>query len=454
MTQSGEKAPPSDPTQAGWRQITRGLRGNALDIFPPEAFEEWVVRRRFMGRERIILSEPQAIRHVLVDNPENYRRPPGTVRVLRPVLGAGLLLAEGEDWRRQRHALAPAFAPRTLPLVARHAARAAERCAGRLAAAEGPVDLLAELHYLALEVAGRALFSLETQHFAKAMRGLLLQYGADLGRPSTLDILLPLWLPSPRDLKRARFQRRWRSLLATIVARRRARGAARASGDLFDLIAAPNPEGGEGFSAAGLADEIATLIVAGHETTALALFWSIHLLTETPSAMVRLAAEAAPLDLGPEGAAESLPKLPYVRAVVEEALRLYPPAFTIVRQARSADRAGGVAIPARAVVLVAPWVLHRHERLWQAPERFDPDRFLPPAPRPDRFSYLPFGVGPRTCIGAQFALVEASLVLARLVQEFEIERLGEEKVRAVGAVTTRPEPAPLFCLRRRRGTPD
>jgi cytochrome P450 len=374
------------------------------------------------------------------------------MRILRPVLGQGLLLAEGEEWRRQRRTLAPAFAPRTLPIVARHAALAAERWVARLSAQEEPIDLLAELQYLTLEVAGRALFSLETERFAAAMRRLLVGYGADLGRPSTLDILLPPWLPSPRDLRRRGFRRRWRALLGDIIAERKSRAAAAPAGDLFDLIAAArDPESGKGFSEEGLADEVATLIVAGHETTALALFWSLYLLTEAPEAMARLTQEAGPLDLGPERAAESLSRLPYARAVVEEALRLYPPAFAIGRQARAPDRAGGVPIPARAVILIAPWVLHRHRRLWDDPERFDPERFLPPAPRPDRFQYLPFGVGPRTCIGAQFALTEASLVLARLVQAFEIERVGGEQVHAVGVVTTRPDPAPFFRLRPRRG---
>lgn len=454
-----DEAPSMTPRPAaeapGWRPIARGLYRNALDIFPPEAFEKDFVRRRFLGREQIILCDPDAIRHILVEHPENYRRTAATVRILRPVLGGGLLLAEGEEWRRQRRILAPAFAPRTFPLVAWHAGFAAERAAARLAGKAGPIDLLGELQLLTLEVAGRAMFSLETERFAAPMRRLLLDYGADLGRPSPLDIMLPLWLPSPRDLRRRRFRRRWRALLDEIIAERRNRGAAAAPGDLFDLIAAGrDPESGAGFSAQGLADEVATLIVAGHETTALALFWSLYLLCEAPGAMARLHAEAAPLDLAPERAAESLPRLVYTRAVVEEALRLYPPAFAIARQARAADRAGGIAIPARAVILIAPWVLHRHRRSWEEPERFEPARFLPPAPRPDRFRYLPFGVGPRTCIGAQFALVEASLVLARLVQAFAIERIGDERVRPVGVVTTRPDPAPLFRLRPRSGTYD
>ena len=160
------------------------------------------------------------------------------------------------------------------------------------------------------------------------------------------------------------------------------------------------------------------MIVAGHETTAVALFWSLYLLAAAPAIQDRLAAEVGPLDLGPDAAAESLPRLVYTRAVVQEALRLYPPAFTLARQAIRADTAGGIPIPARTVVLIAPWVLHRHRLLWPEPETFDPSRFLPPAPPPDRFAYLPFGIGPRVCIGAQFALTEATLVLATLIQAF------------------------------------
>jgi unspecific monooxygenase len=135
--------------------------------------------------------------------------------------------------------------------------------------------------------------------------------------------------------------------------------------------------------------------------------------------------------------------------VVQEALRLYPPAFMIARQARSADTAGGIRVPARAVVFIAPWVLHRHRRLWAQPEVFDPTRFLPGAPPPDRLAYLPFGIGPRVCIGAQFALTEATLVLARVIRAFDIERAGDEPVVPIGIVTTQPDHPPLFRLRRR-----
>ena len=145
-----------------------------------------------------------------------------------------------------------------------------------------------------------------------------------------------------------------------------------------------------------------------------------------------------------------MPKLVYTRAVVQEALRLYPPAFTLARQARRADTAGGIAIPARAVVLIAPWVLHRHRRLWDQPEKFDPARFLPGAPPPERCAYLPFGMGPRVCVGAQFALTEATLVLAAMIRAFHIERADTKPVVPVAIVTTQPDHPPLFRLAPRR----
>jgi cytochrome P450 len=240
-------------------------------------------------------------------------------------------------------------------------------------------------------------------------------------------------------------------LIRRIIAEREAVAPTAATGDLFDLIStARDPESGSKFSAGRLADQVATLIIAGHETTAVALFWALHLVASSPAVQERLATEVAGLDLGPDGAAESLSRLVYTRAVIQETLRLYPPVFALVRQARSADVAGGIPVPARAVVFIAPWVLHRHRRLWAQPETFDPARFLSGAPPPDRFAYLPFGLGPRVCVGAQFALTEAVLVLATMIQAFFIEPAGNEPVVPVATVTTQPDHPPLFRLQPRR----
>ena len=198
-----------------------------------------------------------------------------------------------------------------------------------------------------------------------------------------------------------------------------------------------------------LVEQAATMLAAGHETTAVALFWSCYILAKAPDAQQRIAAEAGSLDLSPDAAADALPLLPYTRAVIDETLRLYPPAFSIIRQARARDNAAGVPIPPRAVLLIVPWVLHRHKTLWRDPDLFVPERFLPDAEPPTRFSYLPFGAGPRACIGAQFALTEAVLVLARLVREFVIELPDPHPVLPLALITLQPDHKPQFRLRRR-----
>ena len=430
------------------REFAARMRQNVLAAFSERAFEDEVLSRRLFGREQLTLNRPAAIRHVLIDNAENYRRSAATVRLLYPIVGRGLFLAEGEDWREQRRTVAPCFAPRTLPMLARHVAAVAGELATTLAAEQGEVDLLDYMHRLAIEVAGRAMFSLEMDAFAPRMRDMLRQYGERLARPSALDILLPSWLPAPQDLARWRFRRHWLGLIDEIVAARQSRITAGMPRDLLDLMAT-DPETGKPVPRRRLADQVATMIAAGHATTAVALFWSFYLLAAAPAVQQRIAAEAASLDLTPEGAADALPHLVYTRAVVQEALRLYPPAYGIFRVARQADEADGVPIPKGAIVMIAPWLLHRHRRLWAEPDVFDPARFLPGAPAPDRFAYLPFGIGPRICIGAQFALTEATLVLARLVRQFEIGRADDRPVIPVAAITVRPDHPPPFRLRPR-----
>jgi unspecific monooxygenase len=430
------------------REFAAVMRKNVLAAFSERAFEEEVLTRRLLGRVQLTLNRPEAIRHVLIDNPDNYARTPATIRLLYPIIGNGLFLAEGNDWREQRRTVAPSFAPRTLPLLARHVAAVADRLVATLAAEPGEVDLLEHMHHLAIEVAGRAMFSLEMDAFGPRMREMLHDYGERLAQAGVLDILLPPFVPAPQDFARWRFRRRWRRLIDEIVAARQKKAVPGAPRDLLDLMAV-DPESGMPVPRRRLADQVATMIAAGHATTAVALFWAFYLVASTPAVQQRIAAEAAPLDLGPEGAAEALGQLSYTRATVQEALRLYPPAFGIFRLARHADQAGGVAVPKGAIVMVAPWLLHRHRRLWAAPDVFDPTRFLPGAPPPARFAYLPFGVGPRVCIGAQFALTEATLVLARLVRAFAISRADSQPVIPVAAITVRPDRPPPFRLRPR-----
>lgn len=429
------------------------IRQNAIASWGPRAYQEDIVQGRFFGRSSFILNTPDAIRHVLVDNYENYTRTPAGIRVLRPILGEGLLLAEGRAWKNQRRTLAPAFAPRAIPLLVPHMLAATDDAIATLNHRCGqPVDLREAMQHLALDIAGRTMFSFEIDKHGPALRGFVNDYGERLAQPRFFDLLLPLGWPSPSDISRALFRRRWTRFMRGLIAERRAKGTEMGTSDgaprdLFDLmVAARDPETHESFSDEQLGDQVSTMILAGHETTATALFWSLYLLALDPATQDELAKEAkAALSSGALDAAG----LTFTRAVLDETMRLYPPAFLIVRAASGPDSVPGADIAAKDIVLISPWLLHRHEKLWDQPNAFRPSRFLPGNPPPDRFAYLPFGVGPRVCIGAQFALTEATLALAKLIGTFKVELLDREPVTPVGVVTTQPNRSPMFRIVRR-----
>ncbi|WP_375463512.1 cytochrome P450 [uncultured Methylobacterium sp.] len=425
------------------------LRTNALVGWPRRAYEEPVLRRGLLGRTSFTLNDPEAIRRVLVDNQANYARTSGSVRILRPILGDGLLISEGPAWRHQRRALAPAFTPRMIDGLVPLIDDAIESSMRELdeAAARGPVALFPALHRLALEIAGRSMFSVAMDRHGPELRAFIAEYSERLGRPHLLDILMPPTWAAPLDWPRARFRRRWTPFLDRIIAARATEAVPRPARDLLDLLMdARNPETGAAFSDAELRDQVATMILAGHETTAVALFWAIYLLALAPELQEQVAREAGGADLtDPVGCAQD-GRLPLTRAVIDETLRLYPPAFVIVRRALQADRVAGLDVAAGDIVIVSPWVLHRHRTLWADPDAFDPGRFLPGAPRVARYAYLPFGVGPRVCIGAHFALTEAVLALARLVARFRITLADARPVLPCAVVTTQPDHAPDFRL--------
>jgi cytochrome P450 len=442
--------PPVPAVELPFFHFLRAIRSNALTMWTEAAYQEDVLVRRVLGRSNMLLNAPDAIHRVLVDNPGNYRRSPASIRILRPITGKGLLLSEGDDWRLQRRTIAPALAPRNLPMLARHIVTCTQEAVAALAAqTDGPVDLLAAMQNLALDIAGRSMFSLEMRQYGAAMRRMLTEYGLRYARPHLFDLVLPPSIPTLRDLGRRRFQRAWMELMEEIMRTRQAAPPSEAPRDLFDLlVAARDPETGAAFTQSQLRDQVATMILAGHETTAVTLFWSLVLLSGAPNEQQIVAEEVRAIDVTPETAMDVLPRMVRTRAVISEAMRLYPPAFTIVRQAIGADRAGDVEIPRGSILMIAPWVLGRHRKFWRDPDAFDPSRFLPGAPTPPRFAYLPFGAGPRICVGAQFALTEAALVLAAMIRAFDVS-LTEPAPMPVAIVTTQPSHPPMFRLRAR-----
>jgi len=432
----------------GWMTA---MRTSALGAWGQRAYEEDIIRGRLFGRSSFTVNTPDAIRHVLVDNYENYTRTPVGLRVLRPILGQGLLIAEGRAWKHQRRTLAPAFTPRAVTTLVPHMIAVTDETIANLKGGYGrPLDLREIMQRMTLEIAGRTMFSFGMDRHGAALRNFVMEYGERLARPHFLDLALPLSWPTPQDFARARFRKRWTAFVAVLMAERRAAGKKDGAPprDLFDLmVAARDPETGNAFSDEQLGDEVATMILAGHETTATTLFWALYLLALDPEAQDEVAAEVEGL---PAGMTPDIERLAFTRAVVDETMRLYPPAFLIARAAKAADTVAGLPVRPKDVILIAPWLLHRHEKLWRNPNAFIPQRFLPPAPPPDRFAYLPFGVGARVCIGAHFALVEATLALAKLIGAFRVELLDRAPVMPLGVVTTQPDRSPMFVIRPRQ----
>jgi cytochrome P450 len=439
--------PPPAPDNITGLGMLFALRRNALSAFPLRCLDQAVTHRRLPGRDLVVVTGRAAIRDVLQARAEDYTRVPAGRRVLGPIVGRGLLVSEGQRWRTQRRAMAPAFTPRTLPLMLPPIARVADATVAALRRqAGGPgdagVDVLRTMQAASLEIAATVMFSLRSAAFGAELGRLVTGYMAGLGRPAPQDFVLPRWAPTPLAIRRALFRRRWLTLVRAIVASRPPR-AADAPRDLFDLLAAAHGDDAEDL----LLDEVATMLVAGHETTALALFWSVLMLARSPRWQDAVRREAAALDLSPDGAEHALPRLRAARAVVQETLRLFSPAFMTARLARRDTVAGGARVAAGSLVLAPFWLVHRDPARWPDPARFDPGRFLLGA-EPDRYDYLPFGAGPHVCIGAQLALAEAVLVLARLAQAFAFHAdPAERPVLPVAVLSTRPDHAPRLRLR-------
>jgi cytochrome P450 len=441
--------PPRAPDDMSFLGRLAVIKRNMIATWGQRAYEEDVIEGRFFFRNSFILNRPDAIRHVLLSNYENYSRTPAGIRMLRPVLGDGLLIAEGHSWTFQRRTLAPAFTPRATANLVPHMTAVLDETIAKLAGRTSePVDLREIMQRMTLEIAGRTMFSFGMDRHGPTLRNFVMEYGARLGRPYLLDMVLPLSWPSPMDFARARFRKRWTEFVAMLIAERREMGKQDGAPprDLFDLMdEARDPETGKGFSDEQLVDEVATMILAGHETTATALFWALYLLALDPDTQEEIASETRGEHLD---SMADIDRQKFTRAAIEETMRLYPPAFLIARAAREKDNAAGVAIGKGDIIMIAPWLLHRHEKLWDQPNAFIPKRFMS-TEAPDRFAYLPFGAGPRVCVGAPFAQAESVLALARLIGAFRVELADTSPVIPLGVVTTQPDRSPLFRITRR-----
>ncbi len=427
-------------------QLILAIRRNPVATWGVWHFEEPFVQARtpLLG-DTIVVSDPTMLRHVLVDNVQNYPKSGIARRVLAPAGAAdGLLTAEGEAWRQMRRTVAPIFAPRNVDLLAAAIRDRAARAAARMAAtpAGGRIDVAAEMARTTFEVMSATLFSDGITSGPKEFGRALNRFLETMGRVDPFDLMgAPDWVPRLTRLRGrdsvAFFER---EVGATIARRRAEVEAGTAPHDLLTLlIAASDPETGLGIADAEVASHVITFIVAGHETTSNALAWTLYLLAKHPGARAQVEAEAADADRHP--LADWPEKLPWTRAVIEEAMRLYPPASTLSRQALAEDRIGDVTIPKGALVIVSPYIIHRHRRLWTQPDYFMPERFLPGARESiDRFQYIPFGAGPRICVGLRFAMLEAVVILSEIVRRVRLDWPARQAVQPLERITLRPDP--------------
>lgn len=411
---------------------------NPLNLWRRQHFEELLVVERTMLGPRLVVSDPLLIKQILIDNATNYVRDSLQQRILLRMTGRGVFSAEGADWHLQRKALAPIFSAKALAAYLPGMTAAAEDAVNRFRnAGEDGIDLGREMAALTIDVLGRTIFTHGLGESPAAIADSVRRF-ADTNGPVELGDFLGLspWMPGLRRLSG------WR---ATAQVRQRARriiGEAKASGrpqepDLFSaLFSARDPITGKTLSAREIEGNVSTLIGAGSDTVAVALTWSIFLLSQAPHVREPVEAEVDALLKAGVPTADSLGKLVWTRAVIEEAMRLYPPAPLIGRMMCSAETLGGERYPAGSAILISPWVLHRHARLWSEPDMFDPERFLPGRREQiSRYAYLPFGAGPRVCLGMGFAMQEAIVVLATLVNHLRFERADNHPIRLRQCIT-------------------
>lgn len=439
------------PTVIGSLRLLRQLSRNPLAIWSDYHFEDPIIEQTWIGGHSIILNDPDAIRHCFIENADNYRHEDVRQRVLKPFLREGLLTAEGRHWRRSRRIMSPVFTPRHVNSFANTMLDVSDRFAeGMRSRIHRPVDISSEMVHMTYDILIETLFSGQSVVDGEELTDSIAHVLETSGRVHPFDVLgAPDWMPRPGRLSARRPINDLRSMIDQLIEARSRQIEADETvpDDFLTLLIKARSDDGSGakLTQQDVNDNIVTFIGAGHETTARSLGWALYLLAEAPHYMKQLQAEldAAPLDETPP--AEWLELLPFTRAVFEEAMRLYPPATNLLRQAKSPDTVGGRTVHKDTIIMVSLWLLHRHRLHWDRPDAFDPSRFLPEnRERIDRLVYLPFGIGQRVCIGAKFAMQEGVIALASLLRRYSFQYIDDQPPSPVQKVTLQPETGMLM----------
>jgi cytochrome P450 len=424
------------------------FRRDQLGFYATCAREYGDVVETRMGPYRILLIyHPDAIEELLVTRSRDFVKSPG-VRFLRPLLGDGLLLSEGDTWLRQRRLVQPAFHRQRVAGYGDVMSAFAERQVADWKNGD-VIEVHGEMMALTQAIVGKTLFDADVSGDAHEVGQAARVLAEDFGARLASFRLMPYWLPTPRNLRSRRAVRRLDQIIHRIIAERRASGEDR--GDLLSmLLHAQDADDGSRMTARQVRDEAMTMFLAGHETTAVALSWTWYLLAQHPAAEACLADELREVLGGRAPAVTDLPRLKYAGMAVTESMRLYPPAYAIGRQAARATEIAGHAVASGDIFIAPAGVVHRDRRWFEEPEAFRPERWAGDlAQRLPRFAYFPFGGGPRQCIGNSFAQMEAVLILATIAQRFRLSLVPGQRITPTPYVTLRPEPGIRMLVARR-----
>ena len=439
--------PPGPPTN-GWFGSLPAMRRDPIRLLLDSVRDYGeIVHFRMFNRDVVVLANPDHVRHVFQDNYRNYSKQTPGFKVLRTFLADGLLTNEGEAWLKQRRIAQPAFHRGRIAAFAQTMTAAAEALADQWDTDDASdVDLTAAMMRLTLRIVGETLLSTDVSHEADRVGQALTVALRSANRSIRRVIEVPLWLPTPTNLRLRRSLATLDSLVYAMIETRRR--STKDEGDLLSmLMQARDEKTGEAMSNRQLRDEVMTIFLAGHETTAIALGWTWYLLSKHATAARRLREELANVLGGRSVRLDDLPGLVYTEQIIKESMRLFPPAWIISRCAIDADRIGGYDIPARTIIFTSPYVTHRLARLWENSDRFEPERFdsarvtaLP------AFACFPFGGGPRRCIGNTFVMMELVLVVATIAQRCRLDLATGEQPGLSPTITLRPS-TPIRVVR-------
>jgi cytochrome P450 len=442
LLEGQRRVPPGPPRSAALGQLMVMAR-DRLGMMSSAAARYGDAARLPVGPKQLyFFNHPDYARHVLADNAANYHKGIGLVHARR-ALGDGLLTSEGELWRKQRKVIQPAFQNRRLTqytgVVAEEAAALVDRL--RANQGRGPINVLSEMTKLTLGVLGRTLLNADLSAFGSVGHSFEAVQDQAMFELASLNAV-PTWIPLPKQLRFRRARRDLQGVVDQLVAER----GSNVDGDdvLSRLIVSTREEPDPAVARQRLRDELVTLLLAGHETTASTLGWTFYLADKHPEVWQRLHEEAVSALGDRLPTFEDLNNLRYTSMVIEEAMRLYPPVWILTRQSLAEDEVGGYHVPAGVDVLICPYTMHRNPQFWEDPERFDPERFNPDQSKArPRYAYLPFGAGPRFCVGNHLGMMEAALVVAMVCRDLRLVKQPGYRVVA----------EPMLSLRIRGGLP-